>query len=198
MSSSPSLPALPLEVLDSIVTFIRRPKHLIYLALTHSVLYRIIVPRHLYRRIIDWIHRRNVWNRVKEDPDRGRSVRYLTICSPPGPEAIGHPTLSDPLGACLMEAIRGMPQLKSLAIYSPFFQIDSRTKAFDAAFWEMVGQVCLGLEELYYQGGWSCLHCRDAIFSNSANQWSVGEFIRRYTAIMNSFYCWNSFGLCPI
>lgn len=195
MSSFPSLVSLPTEVLDSIVILIRRPKHLLSIALTHSVLYRIIIPRHLYRRIIDLMSNRRMWNRVKRTPDHGESARCLSVISVLGQQSLDQ--LWDPNSTSLTEAIRGMPQLKSLAVQFQILGIDSRTKAFDQAFWEMVGRVCLGLEALHYAGGWSCVQCHDAILGNSANRWSVGSLPRKQPTILCSFCSWNSSGLWP-
>lgn len=78
MPSPMALDTLPAEILDDVTIFIQRPQHLLHLALTNSLFYRVVIPRHLYRRLEDsGPCDTRLWSHIIEDAERGKSVRYL-------------------------------------------------------------------------------------------------------------------------
>lgn len=80
MPSPMTLVTLPTEILDDVTVFIQRPQHLLHLALTNSLFYRVVIPRHLYRRLKDSAPcNTGLWTHIIEDAERGKSVRYLNV-----------------------------------------------------------------------------------------------------------------------
>ncbi|KIO30453.1 hypothetical protein M407DRAFT_20513 [Tulasnella calospora MUT 4182] len=176
--SSPNLLnliALPSEILDLVASQMRKKKHLLNLALTHTILCDIVIPRHLYRQISVYGRNSARWSHLLADPQRLRSIRNLRIISHTTYQVSGHLVLTKG-GEPLYKAITEMPGLKQLAVCHQPNPAKFQSKAFDEMLWGTVIRVCLAMEDFCFSGGWNCLYCYETAFGKSeSNIWFLGS-----------------------
>lgn len=121
------LSSLPVETLEDILSEIDLPVDLLQLALTCSLLVSLIIPRHLYYRVIHHTIEggSHIWEALAKDKDLARNVRVLELGRPnagPSRAAIQlahqrsiHPPLlaEDAMQNNMLEGVLRVPNLQT-------------------------------------------------------------------------------------